>query len=162
MWWAAAKGRTCIALDIETIQCMTERTNELASHLNGRHVQMLKWSDVLLRVAHGDATKERMRVDILRSLHRMAPSSRMDTAAILGLSPAPPTEDSSGVRHAKNSACQELSLRRAQKSASHELSFVPDDDVVYDASADVDEHTQEYECYAQVGPFSTEKAWLPG
>jgi hypothetical protein len=127
MWWAAAKGRTCIALDNETIQCMTERTNELASRLNGRHVQM-----------------------------------RMDTAAILGLSPAPPTEDSSGARHAKNSACQEVSLRRVQNSASQELSFVLDNDVVHDASADVDERTEEYECYAQVGPFSTEKAWLPG
>jgi hypothetical protein len=132
IWWAAAQGKNCIALDDKTLQCLAGRTDDLASHFKTREKQILRWSDALLPVTHGTATKKVMQVDVLSTIQSMAPSSEMDSEAILALSQPP-----------LNVACL----------------AVADDDAVYDFCEDVQ---AVYECYTKVSASSEEKAWLTG
>jgi hypothetical protein len=132
IWWAAAQAKNCTALDDTTLQYLARRTNDLASSFNNQEQQMLRWSEALLRVTHGAATKKVLEVDILSTIRRMAPSSEMDSEAILALSEPPP---------------------KLPGLAAAEV------DAVYDFCEDIQ---AVYECYTQVGPYSTEKAWLTG
>jgi hypothetical protein len=133
LWWSAAKGKTCIPPETRTLECLKRRTSELIGQFNDGALQILRWSDALLCVTHGNTTKEMMHVDILRTIQRVAPSSEMESI----LAAAPP-------------------------SLKVESVTVTEDDTAYTFSEDVETPQDEYECYTQVSAFSTKKAWTQG